>query len=109
VIVLAEHYYGYERIYYSDGHYEITTQRLKKFIEKNKGVSGYKNPILIQDSLLFPTMNIKYQECRWLNLDYLEEQDDFFIHLLKEKDLLMKSKSMYLRYKEKQFLKDSFW
>lgn len=107
VIVLVEHYGKFTRIYYSDGHNEISSDDLKKYVQKNKGLPGYKNPILIQNCLLYPTSNQKSQDCQWINLDYLEQQDNFYIDLLKEKNLLTKSKSMYIKYKSKELLKDS--
>lgn len=109
VIVLVEHYEKYLRMYYSDGHYEITINDLKQYIHKNQGMRGYKKPISLRGALLFPTMNQKCKDCRWLNLDYLEEQDSGFLHLLQEKNLLSKSRNMYLKYKEKQLLKDSIF
>ena len=79
VIVLVEHYGKFTRIYYSDGHNEISSDDLKKYVQKNKGLPGYKNPILIQNCLLYPTSNQKSQDCQWINLDYLEQQDNFYI------------------------------
>ena len=104
VVLLIEHFERYARFYYSDGHYEIQTDHLKEYIYRKKGISGYKNPIQIQNVLLFPTVNQKYQECQWLNLDYLEEKDAVYTELLTEKNLLLKCRTMYLRNKEKRFL-----
>lgn len=104
IVLLVEYYHHQTRIYYSDGHYEVTTKQILEYEQKVLNERSYKNPIYIRSFLLYPTMNQKDEECRWINLSYLEEKDEFYIHLLKERQLYQKAVKMYLKYKEKELL-----
>jgi len=103
IIIIVERYHQYVRIYYADGHSEIIDQRINNF-QNGQRKSGYKNPICVADECLYPTMNQRDEECRWINLEYFEEKDPFFLQTLKKKGLFSKSLRMYLRYKEQQYL-----
>lgn len=104
IILLVENYHHHTRIYYSDGHYELTTKQILEYEHKILNERSYKNPIFVRSSLLFPTMNQKDPKCTWINLSYLDEKDEFYIRLLDERHLYEKAVKMYLRVKEKELM-----
>ena len=87
IAILIENYNGYIRIYYADGHYEIILKSSRDLERMSRKNHKYKNPIVFESSLLFPTHNQKDYQCKWINLDYLAEKDISYIHLLEEKGL----------------------
>lgn len=105
VIVLMENFEQFTRVYYADGHYELCQQRIKDILPKQQGSSGYKRPVYYENVYLYPSQNQKDRECKWINIDYLDEKDPIFIHLLVHKNLYQKAVHMYLKEKEK-LLKD---
>ena len=65
-------------------------------------VQTYKKPIEYFGHRLYPTKNQKEDDCKWINLAYIDEQDKNFIMFLYNKGVLEKTKKMYFKYKEKQ-------
>lgn len=106
VIILVERYGIYLRVYYADGHSEIIDDNIQSYIIKNKGKIGYKKPILINNQLLHPTIDQKNYLCCWIDLEQLDEYNEFYIKLLKQKSIYEKAITMYLKHKERLFLKD---
>ena len=104
VAVLIENYNEYTRVYYADGHYEIIHKSSRHLKRINRTNHKYKNPIVFESSLLFPTCNQKDYQCKWINLDYLVEKDVSYIHLLEEKGLKTKSQEMFQKHKQDYFL-----
>ncbi len=101
IAVLVETYGEYLHVYYADKHNEVLASIIPDYQIYDEYI-GYKKPIIIQNNLLYPTMNCKHQFCRWINLEYLEENDLFFFSLLKTKSLFEIAKKMYIREKRKQ-------
>lgn len=106
VIVLVERYDIYIRVYYADGHSEIIVDNIQNYIIKNKGKIGYKKPILINNQLLYPTIDQKNDYCCWIDLEQLDDYNEFYMNLLKQKSIYEKAIAMYLKQKEKMLLKD---
>ena len=106
VIVLVERYDVYLRVYYADGHSEIIIENIQSYIIKNKGKIGYKKPILINSQWLYPTINQKNGYCCWIDLEQLDDYNEYYMNLLKQKLIYKKAVSMYLKHKENSMLKD---
>ncbi|MFR7590181.1 MAG: hypothetical protein ACLUVC_01940 [Longibaculum sp.] len=104
--ILIENYEEWLRVYYADGHYEILDENIREQVSEYVHLYKYKNPVIWQSALMHPTHNHSDCQCAWINLDYLEEKDNLFIRLLKQKELLSKAQTMYLKYKKEMFLKD---
>ncbi|MBS5599482.1 MAG: hypothetical protein KHX41_11330 [Coprobacillus cateniformis] len=104
IAILIENYNGYIRIYYADRHYEIILKSSRDLERMSRKNHKYKNPIVFESSLLFPTHNQKDYQCKWINLDYLAEKDISYIHLLEEKGLKTKSQEMFQKHKQDYFL-----
>lgn len=73
-VLLAERFHCYIRVYYADGHYELRDENIQDYIKQNRGKSGYKHPILIENQNLYPTIDQKENLCCWINLGYIEEK-----------------------------------
>ena len=99
IAILIENYNGYIRIYY-----EIILKSSRDLERMSRKNHKYKNPIVFESSLLFPTHNQKDYQCKWINLDYLAEKDISYIHLLEEKGLKTKSQEMFQKHKQDYFL-----
>lgn len=104
-IILIERYDRYLRVYYADGHSEIADEDIQFYIKKNKGKRGYKNPILINSQKLYPTIDQKSYFCCWIDLEQLDDDNEFYIHLLNQKAIYHKAISMYLKQKEEKLKK----
>ena len=95
-IVLIKVIRGYMNIYYSDGKQMIVKDNIKKYrVKVNR---GDKNPILYCDCLLYPTHNIKHEECIFINIEKFDKKDEFYIYLLKCFGIYLKAKKMYIKY-----------
>ncbi len=105
-VILIERYDEYLRVYYADGHSEIADEDIRSYIKKNKGKQGYKNPVLVNSQWLYPTVDQKDYLCCWIDLEQLDEDNEFYIHLLRQKGIYQKAISIYLKQKEKSFKKD---
>lgn len=100
-IILIENASHCLRVYYADGHSELVKKDLSDFAILSKVKSGYKNPIQIGDDFLYPTKNKRDKDCCYVNLKCFDYHNDYFIELLKTKNLLEKSKKEYLHHKLK--------
>ena len=95
---------SFTRIYYADGHVEYVEMNILEYVKNLKVGSGYKRPICINRTLLYPTSHSQDYECQYINVDYFDKCNESFITLLKEKDLYYKAIHIYMKIKEKYFL-----
>ncbi len=100
IIILAERFQQYIRVYYHDGHSEIVLEDIKTYVHQRK-TRGYKNAILFDENWLYPTMNQRDEDCCWINLHYLKNANVFYRQLLKQKNLYQKAKMMYMKQIQK--------
>ena len=106
-VLLAERFHCYIRVYYADGHYELRDENIQDYIKQNRGKSGSKHPILIENQNLYPTIDQKENLCCWINLGYIEEKNPFYIWVLQSRGLYDKAVKMYVNFKLKELVKDS--
>ena len=103
-IILVERYDEFTKVYYADGHSEILSNQMQFYLKQRKSKQGYKNPIMMGMIKLYPTLGERNQDCCWINLDYLEQRNSFYISLLEEKKLIKASQKMYLKHKAQQIV-----
>ncbi len=103
-ICLIDGLNSFTRLYYDDGHIEYIKENIFDYVRKLKVGSGYKRPIQINDSLLYPTSHSKDYECQYINIHYFDKNNDIFYSLLRQKELTDKAISLYIKKKEKYFL-----
>lgn len=106
MVLLIENYNHFLKVYHSDGHLEIIDQPLKNYVHFCKQKNKYKNPVKLGDVYLYPTQNMRDEQCRWVNLSYLDHHNDYFVSLLKEKNIFEKVINEYIAQKKKQFIED---
>lgn len=102
VAIVAERYGDSVKIYFSDGHYEISDERIEDYLLKEKSKVKYKNPIDVYGQKLYPTKNRNEKDCIWINLDYLDNRDEDYIMMLKNRDVFDIAVKMFLKNKEIQ-------
>ena len=76
-VLLAERFHCYIRVYYADGHYELRDENIQDYIKQNRGKSGYKHPILIENQNLYPTIDQRKIFVVGLILDILKKKIHF--------------------------------
>ncbi len=84
-------------IFYSDRTHVIVKDDIRRYRVKMK--KGYKRPILINNSLLYPTKSIKDEDCIFVNIEMFVKGDAYYHYLLNKHGIYDKTKSMYLKYK----------
>lgn len=84
----------YLSVFYSDGKHVYVKEDLSKY--KIKVKNKYKNPILINESILYPTKNSKDTGCVWVNIKWFKENDEYFNYLLDCFDLYAVTKKIYI-------------
>ncbi|MCD7950163.1 MAG: hypothetical protein LUG12_07890 [Erysipelotrichaceae bacterium] len=103
IAVLLERFNNSVRIYYGDGHREVSDEKVEDYILKSsKKYSGYKNPVFVYGQKLYPIKDQRDADCIWINLDYLDAEDEKYFKILKERDILDKAIKMFLKEKEIQ-------
>ena len=65
-------------------------------------LQGYKRPVKVGQEFLFPTQNQRDYECKWVNLDYLVQDDLNYMMLLKEKGIYERTQKMFFQYQLKK-------
>ncbi|MCD7808416.1 MAG: hypothetical protein LUH02_03660 [Erysipelotrichaceae bacterium] len=102
IALLLERYDYGVRIYYGDGHSEVSDEKVEDYTIKIKGKTGYKNPVYVHGQELFPIKDQREKDCIWINLDYLDNEDSHYIKILRQKNILDRAIKMFLRQKEIQ-------
>ncbi len=97
-LIMVESEKEYLRLHYADGHYEIVPGKIRNYIIKNK--KGYKNPIDINNHLLYPTKNIHDVSCNGVNLEVYEEINHYYVFLLECYGIEHQVCKMYLKHKK---------
>lgn len=103
---MVEHDKKHLCLHYADGHFEIIPGKIHNYMIKNK--KGYKNPIVIDNYLLYPTKNIHDDSCKWVNLEFYEENNHYYVFLLENYGLEPQVRKMYLKHK-KDLLRQECW
>ena len=67
---------------------------LKYKVKINK---GYKNPICIDQCVLYPTKSYKDPECYWVNIDLYDDHNIFYMYMLKKFGIDRIVTNMYLK------------
>ena len=102
MVILIEKASQFHKVYYSDGHSELINHELIRYINKTEHKNRYKTPIVVGSDYLHPTQNKRDINCRWINLQCFDHNNEYCIKLLKSKNLFEKAKKEYIFQKTNQ-------